>query len=289
MYVLECVNKDVDPSCTLVQALGSDPLFSRMMAILAVDPARVEAADARVLRPTREDMLDRISGQSSAADGKFACLECGERFESLAAVDKHRRATHQIAMRNDANAQRNGVPAICPECELQFGTLQQLQRHFARKHVTERQFQCASCGLGFKADTERRAHEGMCIEGLNRGKAIRCERCGMICMTQHQWRQHRKLTKHTKFELQWVDSAAMAAATAEAASAEAAAAAARHAMASELAVAPLVGLAPGHELAADELLGEVLEEGTMGAAHPCLPADEAEVVEVCRVVEGRAY
>jgi transcription elongation factor Elf1 len=99
-----------------------------MMAILAVDPARVEAADARVLRPTREDMLDRISGQSSAADGKFACLECGERFESLAAVDKHRRATHQIAMRNDANAQRNGVPAICPECELQFGTLQQLQR-----------------------------------------------------------------------------------------------------------------------------------------------------------------
>jgi hypothetical protein len=81
----------------------------------------------------------------------------------------------------------------------------------------------------------------------------------------------------------------MAAATAEAASAAAAAAAARHAMASELAVAPLVGLAPGHELAADELLGEVLEEGTMGAAHPCLPADEAEVVEVCRVVEGRAY
>ena len=219
---------------------------------LAVDPARVEAADARVLRPTREDMLDRISGQSNAADGKFACLECGERFESLAAVDKHRRATHQMAMRNDANAQRNGVPAICPECESHFGTLQQLQRHFARKHVTERQFQCASCGLGFKADTERRAHEGMCIEGLNRGKAIRCEQCGIICMSQHQWRQHRKITKHTTFELQWVDSAAMAAATAEATSAEAAAAAARHAMTVEPAVAPLVGLVPGHELAADE-------------------------------------
>jgi hypothetical protein len=222
----------------------------------AVDPARVEAADARVLRPTREDMLDRISGQSSAADGKFACLECGERLESLAAVDKHRRATHQMAMRNDANAQRNGVPAICPECESQFGTLQQLQRHFARKHVTERQFQCASCGLGFKTNPERRAHEGMCIEGLNRGKAIRCEHCGITCMTRHQWRQHRKITKHTNFELQWVDSAAMAAATAEATSAEAAAAAARNATAGEPAVAPLVGLVLGHELAADELLGD---------------------------------
>ena len=57
----------------------------------------------------------------------------------------------------------------------------------------------------------------------------------------------------------------------------------------EPAVAPLVGLVPGHELAADELFGEVLEEGTVGAAHPCHPADEAEVVEVCRVVEGRTY
>lgn len=279
-----------------------------------------------LLRPTREDVLDRISGRSSAADGKFQCLECAERFDTLAATDTHKRKAHAASKRagggsasGTVQAGRTTIPAVCPDCNSQFATMQQLQRHFTRKHVDARMFKCEKCEQEFKADAERKSHQAMCFKGVDAGKAIRCQECGLICTSAHQWKTHKRLTAHRSFEVCWNDAQAMAAAAAETASAEAAAAAVvAHIASSEGAVGHFAMVAAAAAPAADAgdgtammaitydeaqqpsalplpLLvawGEVLE----GAHEPAPPvgwvalgeaafdpANEAEVIEIVRL------
>lgn len=105
--------------------------------------ALVLAEDA-VLQPTAQDVLDRLYSRSTALDGKFACLLCSDRFDSLA--DLH---SHQSYHRR-AQGKRAGQRIACPGCGETFDRMQMLQRHYLRKHVDDKLFNCTKCGAGFK-------------------------------------------------------------------------------------------------------------------------------------------
>ena len=114
---------------------GARGALSKMALVVAQD---------EVLRPTVQDVLDRLHGRSTASDGKFACLLCAERFDGLADLHSHQ-SYHQ-----KTQGKRSGQRIACPECGDTFDRMQVLQRHYLRKHVDDKLFKCEKCGSGFK-------------------------------------------------------------------------------------------------------------------------------------------
>lgn len=110
--------------------------------------------DDNLSRPTRQDLVDRVTGHSTAADGLFACLQCSERFLTLDDVNSHSKIVHARAVISANTAsdyvRRKGRTAVCPDCQSHFDNMQNLQKHFLRRHTDERPFKCKKCEKAFK-------------------------------------------------------------------------------------------------------------------------------------------
>lgn len=91
---------------------------------------------------------------------------------------------------------------ICDVCNNTFANGTVLRKHIARKHSTQR-FACAKCGSTLNSPADKREHESMCLKGADEGKVLRCKTCDMEMMGQHQWKQHKRLTKHRGFDICW--------------------------------------------------------------------------------------
>ncbi|OQR69385.1 zinc finger protein-like [Tropilaelaps mercedesae] len=157
-------------------------ILAKILEARAAMVEPVNCPQCRVELPSRLALAEHIrlthTDAGTSGPGRFICSQCNQ-----ASPDFESFRTHLASHLEGTNK----VSRVCPECQAEFGSSQQLETHVASHYLQQAiEYSCQSCNRAFSTNEELQKH---LIESHSQ-KMYRCALCRDVFDTKTEAQQH---------------------------------------------------------------------------------------------------